>query len=439
MRAHVLAAMAVALAPSALRAEAVRVTLAEALELAARQNPDLLAARARTEAEAARAAAAKRAYWPKLSLSTGWSRANTASTVFAQKLDSGALAAEDLAIGGLNDPGALSHLTSVLRVEVPVDVFRGLRARAEAQSSSERAAAAFADDALQELRLRVIEAYRQAALAQRLVAATESALAGAGQREADVEARVAQGASLRADLLRARARRREREADLARRRGDAQVAWAVLAKVLGADPSIRYEATELPSAPPPLDGTTASWTARALASRAWLRAAGGRLDGRTWALRAEERSGRPEIAIWGQLQDDRSQFSNGRGSGAAGVVLRWGLFDAGRGRRVAAAAAEVRAAELEARAAADQLRLEVETAWANARTARERYAAAAGGAEEGREALRVVQERRRQGLATLTDELETEAAALFAELEELRAASEAAIADAALRRAAGAL
>jgi hypothetical protein len=42
-------------------------------------------------------------------------------------------------------------------------------------------------------------------------------------------------------------------------------------------------------------------------------------------------------------------------------------------------------------------------------------------------------------MATLTDELETEGTALAAELEETRAATEAAIADAVLLRAAGAL
>jgi len=42
-------------------------------------------------------------------------------------------------------------------------------------------------------------------------------------------------------------------------------------------------------------------------------------------------------------------------------------------------------------------------------------------------------------MATLTDELETEAAALAAELEELNTAAEVVIADAALRRAAGSL
>ena len=119
------------------------------------------------------------------------------------------------------------------------------------------------------------------------------------------------------------------------------------------------------------------------------------------------------------------------------MSLRWNAFDPTRDSRRAAQEAEVQAAAARARAAADQVRLEVATAWDRAVAARERHAAAAGGAEEGREALRVVYERRQAGIATLTDELETEAASLAAELQELRAAAEAAIADAALERAAG--
>jgi outer membrane protein len=139
----------------------------------------------------------------------------------------------------------------------------------------------------------------------------------------------------------------------------------------------------------------------------------------------------------GQLWDNRLRAGEGGQNWAVGVGLRWSPLDAGRSRREAAASAEQRAAEIDARAAADQVRFEVQMAFRRAATARERHAAAAGGAEEGREALRVVQERRKAGMATLTDELETETAALGAALQEIGAAAEAAIADAALKRAAG--
>jgi outer membrane protein len=421
---------------TALLAEDVPLSLAQALDLASQRNPEILAQRARTEAEAATAQAAKRANWPRLSVASGWSQTNTPSMVFAQKLNAGQFTAEDFAIDRLNSPDAFSWLTTTLAAEVPVDVFGKVKARAGAQSAVERAASASLEESVQDLRLRVVEAYRRAALAQRVTEVAERALASAQAREADVEARVGEGAALGADLLRVRARRRQRSAELAERRADTRIAIAVLSRALGADPNISYRPTELPSAPPPLWDDGASWASRAPGGRPLVRAVAERVEARNWSRRAEERAGWPELAAWGQVQDDRTG-SGGRQSGAFGAQLRWNVFDPTRGRRVAAASAQAHATELEARAAGDQVRLEVETAWLRAHAARERYAAAAGGAEEGREALRVVQERRQQGMATLTDELETEAASLAAELEELRAASEAAVADAALQRAVG--
>ena len=285
-----------------------------------------------------------------------------------------------------------------------------------------------------------MEAYRRAALAQRVVGGRGArARERSGPRGRRGGAGRTRARALGADLLRVRARRRQREADLAERRADAQIALATLSRALGADPSVSYRPTELPSAPPPLEGD-GGVVGVAGPCRAAVPASRPRAPRGPDLVRPRRRA--RELARARRLGPDPGRpqrVSGGNQSGAFGVLLRWNVFDPTRGKRVAAASAEAHAAELEARAAGDQVRLEVETAWRRAQAARERYAAAAGGAEEGREALRVVQERRQQGMATLTDELETEAASLAAELEELRAASEAALADAALLRAAGAL
>jgi outer membrane protein len=439
-RSQLLAALVLLLSPPVLGGAAeIPVSLAEALRLAAERNPAMLGQQARAEAEAARAGVAARASWPRLALAAGWSLTDTPSMVFAEKLNAGEFAAEDFAIDRLNAPGARSHLTTSVAAQLPLDLFGRTRALSRALSSGARAAEAVSDEARQELRLRVVQAYRRAAVSRRMVEVTERTLASARAREADVEAKVGEGAVLRADLLRVRARRRQREADLADRRADEETALAALSRALGAPGDATYRPTESPSDPPALEGDAAAWTSRALAGRASVRAAAARVDSLAWSLRAEERAAWPELAAWAQVQDDRGRLSGGGQSGAVGVSLRWNAFDAGRRRKTAAAAAEARAAELEGRAAADQARLEVETAWRRALAARARHAAAAGGAEEGREALRVVQERRAQGMATLTDELETEAASLAAELDELRAAADVAVADAALLRAAGGL
>jgi outer membrane protein TolC len=432
-----LAAGLLSLAVTLLRAEERRLPLSEALALAERQNPELRALRERAEAESARAEAAGRTRLPRVTLSSSWSRTDNAAYVFAHKLNAGEFTLEDFAVDRLNDPGSISHLTTTAGVEVPLDVFGKIGEQARSQEALGRAAFGLSREAGLEVRLRVVEAYRRAGLARRSVEVTERALAGARAREADVQARVEEGATLNADLLRARARRRQREADLADRRGDAAVAAALLSRLLGTEPGTTIVPVDVPGPPPPLVGDEASWTARGLEARPAVAVARERVEAARRSARLLGHGLLPDLVAHGQLQDDRNAVQGGAQSYLVGVTLRWSPFDPVRSRREAAAAVDLRAAEEEARATTDQVRLEVASAYRRAQAARDRHEAAAGGAEEGREALRVIQERRRVGIATLTDELETEAASLSAQLEDIRAAAEASIADSALERAAG--
>jgi outer membrane protein TolC len=374
---------------------------------------------------------------PRLGLSMAWSRMDLPAGVFANKLNAGQFTMADFDVARINDPGALSHLGTNLSLEVPIDVFRKVGNMASAMAAYGDAASAGTRDAAQEIRLRVTEAYRQAEMAGRAVEVTARVLDVARAREAEIEARVETGSALKADLLRARARRREREADLAERRGQQGMALAGLARLLGAPSGTNYVPTEGPPAVTPLEGDESAWVERALRQRPALEMARRKADAASAFVKNEKKGLLPDAFAFGQLWDDRIDVDKGNQSWAVGVGLRWTPLDPSRGKREAAATADERAAALDEKAASDQVRLEVALAYRRAVAARERHAAAAGGLEEGREAFRVVQERRKAGMATLTDELETETAALGAALQEIGAAAEVAIADAALKRAAG--
>jgi outer membrane protein len=418
-------------------AEDVPVTLAEALALAGQANPELQAASARVDAQAARTESVRRMRRPRLGLGVGWSRMDMPAGVFANKLNSGQFTMADFDVTRINDPNALSHLGTNLSLEAPIDVFGKVGTMASAMAAYGDAASAGMRDAVQEIRLRVTEAYRQAEMAGRAVEVTDRVLGVAKAREAEIEARVQTGSALQADLLRARTRRRQREADLAERRGQQRMAQAGLARLLGAPAGVSYVPTEGPPAVLPLEGEESAWIERAARQRPVLEAVRRKVDAASSFVKNEKNSLLPDFGVFGQLWDDRIRVDGGNQSWAVGIGLKWTPFDPSRGKREAAATAEQRAAELDARAASDQVRLEVALAYRRAVSTRERHAAAAGGAEEGREALRVVQERRKAGMATLTDELETETAALGAALQEIGAAAEVAVADAALERAAG--
>jgi outer membrane protein TolC len=432
-----LTAWLVVVGPAAIHAEdLIPLTLSSALERADRDSPELASARERAAAQSERAVAAGRSTWPRLVVTSEWVHTDTPARVFADRLNRGEFTADDFALDHLNHPEGISHLVTGLALEVPVDVFGRARSRTEAERATARALEAAAQEARQDLRLRVVEAFEGAVLAKAAVRVEENALDGARSRESDLAARVEQGAALHADWLRARARRRQREAELAAAREQGSITVAALARAIGAPPGAPLIPAGSPL--PPAEGTLDEWRERALAGRSALAAAKQRRAAAGENLLGERRSLLPDIGISAQLQDDRGASASAR-SYAVGASLRWSLLDPARGRRVAAASAEVRGAEADARSATDQVALEVETAWRRLLSARERHEAARGGAEEGREALRVVQERRRAGMATLTDELETETAAMSAELEELSTAAQVVIAEAALRRSAGGL
>jgi outer membrane protein len=421
-----------------LAAEAIPVTLTDALDVVDRQSPDLAAAREGVAAQSARADAMSRSAWPRLAVTTDWWHSDNPARVFAAKLNRGDFGAADFELDRLNDPASLSHLTSAATLEVPVDIFGKVSSRAAGERAAARALDASSQELRQDLRLRVVGAFEQARLAKAALRVAARALESARSREADVSACVEQGAALDADRLRVRARRRQREADVAGAQERWGIALAVLGRALGAPAGVVYEPGDAPPPPIALEGNLTEWQERAAAGRAVLAVARERRTGAAMARRAESRSLWPDVRGYAQLQDDRGPSASAR-SYAFGASLRWEPFDPSRGKRSAAAQADARASESAARAAADQVRLEVETAWRHAVSARERHGAAGGGAEEGREALRVIRERRASGMATLTDELETEAASLAAELEELSTAVEIALADAALKRAVGGL
>jgi outer membrane protein len=416
----------------------VPIDLDAALALATTASPDLAAARAVAEAAALRADAARRTHLPRVGLEVGIDAADRPSMVFANRLDAGDFAAEDFGLDRLNDPNFLVHGGLAIAAELPLDLFGQLRTAADAADAAAAVPAAEVAVATAELRRAVAEAWSQAALAGELVAVAEAAFAAAEARERDFAARVEEGALLNAELLRARAARRAREADLVARTAERDQARATLSRLLAAPAATLYVPTATPAGEPSPLAPLAACERAAEHDRPELAAATARITAAQLGEELLRRERLPQTGLWGSLRDDRLGLSTDRQSAAVGVSLRWSLFDPTHQTRAAAASAERRAAEATAAATRDQIRLEVTRAWQAATAARARLAAAAGGTAEGQEALRVVRERREAGLATLTDELETESMALAAELAERAAATAVWIADAALARAIGA-
>jgi outer membrane protein TolC len=399
-------------------------------------NRALQATRERALAAHSSADMTDRILWPRISLSSQLSRTDNPAMVFMGKLNSGVIEARDFVPASLNDPASRSQMSTRLGIEAPLDLFGRFGRLKDAGRALARSADAAGREKALDLRLRVIEAYSRAAVSAEVISVVEAAVAASRAREEVVEAKVTEGAALRADLLRVRARRREREAELAGRLADVAGAQASLNELLGSDGETMFVPSAIPTpAGGPIEDE-ASLVAKALANRPGLEALRLRAEAATGAAEADHKARLPELGVFAQLTDDRGG-SEGRQSYAVGGIFRVSLFDPAKNARQAEARLAARAVELDRLAALDDVRRSVRTARERVRSGIAAINAAQGGAEEGQEALRVVQERRREGLATLTDELETEAAALAAQLRELSAQVELAMAEASLDRATG--
>jgi outer membrane protein TolC len=149
----------------------------------------------------------------------------------------------------------------------------------------------------------------------------------------------------------------------------------------------------------------------------------------------------PQVSLRGAFEADRQRFvDRGGANWFVGATLRWNLFNGWATQAgVAEAGHALRGARAELERAGAGVRLQVRKALAELKAADERIGVAAAAVAEAEESLRITKNRYEAGLATVTDLLRTETAALEAKLRHLAAIHDQRIAATMLELAAGSL
>jgi OMF family outer membrane factor len=319
----------------------------------------------------------------------------------------------------------------------------------ESARADERAVAAEARAAEQDLRLEITRAYWALATARENVRVLEIALGRADAAVADVKSRVDAGVLPPNDLLSAHAQRARQAVRLIQARQDVGVGEMELARLTGltvGESIVLVSRVDQPLAraaelaAQPVDALVArarearpereGLAEQQAASRAAAAAALAGLRPQVHALAAVEPA-RPNQRFVPRSDQWNTAWD-------LGVTLSWPVWDGGRARaEQAAALARAEAAghrlrefdalvEVEVR----QRRLEIDSSRAALAASSDAVAAAA-------EARRVIEERFAAGVATSTDVLDGQLALLEAELERTRLAAALRLVEARLLRAVG--
>lgn len=416
------------------RAQAL--TLAEAIELAFAQNPDLAAASARIGEAEARVAEAEAGFYPKVQARMEYTYTSNPALAFsaivAQRRYNPAMS--------INQPGWVENF----RPEIVGNwnLYRGGQDAAQKKAAELGVEAAELERSALRNRLAaavtaayyaVLSAPKQAEVAHRSVETVA--------KELDhTKARVAEGMALKGDVLSLEVRGTEAYESELRARNALAVSRSALKTLLGGGTGEMPDIREIEAAVPAGAGDFKKLLDQALGQRPEMQAAARQVEIREQELEAAKGARLPRVNAYAAYgQNSRSpDVSFGRDNGTIGVNAEVDLYTGG------ALTARISQAErriAEAQAVQDKTRLEIEDelrrAWSTLDEALQRLKVAEAGAAAADEALRLVNEQYRGGTATVTRYLEAETDRANAALRAILARYESQVAEAQVQRAVG--
>ncbi|MGD2113809.1 MAG: TolC family protein [Acidobacteriota bacterium] len=415
----------------------VELDLERVVELALGRNPALKAAEERIDEVIGGIEEARAEAFPQLAVTGSWSRSR--NPAFLNNPDF-----EDIVSqfpGGSFEPSEQELWSGAVEVSQPLYTFGKIRAAIRLARLAGAVTDAQIEAARLETALVAAEAYFELLAAERAVEVVEAQQRARRSALEVVEARYEIGEATRLELLRSRSSLTELGPEIARRRGDVEVAAARLRVSLGLPAATRISALGAERRlPPPRD--LDALLDLALEQRpelADLRAQREALEKQQQVTRAD---GKPQVELNGfygrqvRLPDNFTDPLYADWSVAVG--LRWELFDGGRRRgRIAQLESQRQQLGWELRDLENRIVLDLETALAGYRAAIERLDAAEVAAESAREAVRVAEETYREGVTLQADLLDARQEEVRAEIERIDSIFSARIEAARLARAVG--
>jgi outer membrane protein len=413
----------------------------EAVQIALKNNPTIKASVDYADAVRQGITVAKAARYPKLDFSEGFTRGNNPVYVFGTLLTQHQFTATDFALNVLNTPLPLDNFQTEFTGSVPLfDAGQSSRMVRNARLTTQIAGDQ-RQRTEQQVIFQVVNAYSNELLAREAVRVAQSAVDAARSDLQNARARQEQGMAVPSDLLSAQVQLAAAQQDLLTAQNAVAIAKAGLNVAIGfpenAPTHIEGRLTEAQFAA----GSLEERQSRALMSRPdYLAVQLGRRQAENGTHMAHAEL-LPKIDLFSSWALDNQMLTTRGGSNwAVGATLTFNVFDGGA---KLARLTEEHARERQATALQEQLnsaiRFQVEEAFLNLTTAKQRVGVARGAVSEAKESLRILQNRYQAGLATMTSVLQAETARTNAENSYLNAVYDYRVSYAALELATGEL
>jgi outer membrane protein TolC len=400
-----------------LRADTLHVSRDNVIALALAQNEMLAASDAMTDAAAADAQGAWRAFLPQVQVSEFFLRSDDALMSFGYKLQNRTVTQADFNPVLLNDPGETNNFITRFQAMMPIfNGGSGLSGKRAANAMS-RSAEHKHVRAAETIRFHAVQAFEGLALAEAYSAVMDAAVASAAGHVRQAQSMVDNEMATEADLLQAKVYLSALQQRHIEVRNMMAVAGENIKLLTAVD-------TPLPLA---ADLGANAATALALHGRFDLAAARGRSD--ILARREEAKAAGSMVgvaqgsllphlnmSVQRDLYSSKDLFGSDAKSWTLGVYATWDIFSGMQNiGELKKARAQKRAAQHMVDFETRQAKVQATEALLTAKAAYEKVLVAQDAVTAAREGLRIVTNQYREGLASMVNLLDTQAAATMAE------------------------
>lgn len=392
------------------------LTLTQAVDAALKNNPLIrmtLSGRAIADAHLQEARAG---WFPLLQFSETFTRGDNPVFVFGSLLEQAGFTQQNFRLSALNNPDPLSNFRSAITLRQTLFDQLQTYTRVTQARLGQQQADLQKEMVEQQVRFEVIRSYYGVLVAHAKIGVAEEAVKMAESVVKWTRDRFQNGLVVQSDLLAAEvqlAEFRQQQIDAV---GDVAVAYAALNTMMGFPVETSQKVT----------GELADKRFEALQREELIRLA---LIHRPDYMRAAnniqlnkegvigaKREYLPKLDLFGNYGLSGKDLSSGSSDYTFGASLSFNLFDPGRSARIGKARAAESMAAAEQEHLANQIRLEVARSYQQHVSARERLGVAGQAIDQAAETLRIIQNRYRAGLTTITEVLRAETALVRARL-----------------------
>jgi outer membrane protein len=396
--------------------EQADLTLSSAVDKALKDNPLIRMSLSGREIAEAQLKEARAGWLPLLQFNETFTRSNNPVFAFGSLLEQARFGPQDFRISALNNPDPLSNFRTALNLRQALfdqlqTVTRVNQARLGQQQADLQKAMVE-----QQIRFEVIRSYYGVIVAHTRKEVAEEAVKLAESDVKRTRDRFQNGLVVESDLLAAEVQLAEFRQQRIDAEGDVAVAYAALNTVLGLSVDTPQKVTG-DLADKRFDAEKRDDLLQlALLHRPDYVRSGYNIQSNKEGVAGAKRDYLPRLDLFGNYGMSGKDLSTGSSDYTIGASLTFNIFDSGRSARISKARAAESMATAEQEHLANQIRLEVVRAYQQHVSARERLAVAAQVIDQATETHRIVQNRYREGLTTITEVLRAETALVRAKL-----------------------